>query len=69
MRKVSIEDDGQVLDVLDGGWLSCPMIYGDKGRGYCLSNCAWFNIQTHFKNDGEDKVAYCGDKIIGEIAE
>jgi len=69
MRCIQIQEDLYLEDADDCSMITCPLAIGERSSRPCRTICAWFNIQTHFKNDGEDKVAYCGDKIIGMIAE
>lgn len=64
MKKIKI--DGRSLRIIEGdasASIWCPMC---DLSSKCDIFCAWFRIDNYYI-DSNMKVAYCGDKLIGEL--
>jgi len=81
MRQIRITSK-RCIEAADNTMLICP-VKSSKGYSYnCTDQCAWFAIKEKMEKTNEQstelgldfkavwiKMAYCGDKLIGEIKE
>jgi hypothetical protein len=63
-RTITINGKGYVK--CGGEYICCPYTYNPVDKcAPCYENCAWF----HVEQDGHDKVVYCRNDEIGQLAD
>lgn len=69
MRQIRITTHKRQMEAADDTMLYCPVMSNVKTGYivYCTDKCAWFRIENSKDNLKDIKIAFCGDKLIGEI--